>query len=276
MTPNAGTTRPQASVQSFFAGLDLGALTCKAVIVDEAGGVVAYEVMLTGARIRAVADAALHSALQQANLSRDDLQALVTTGYGRKQVDERSQAVTEITCHARGIQQLFPGVQLLLDVGGQDCKAIRLSEDGYVADFAMNDKCAAGTGRFFEVMARALEVDLEDLGPLALTAEKHLSLGHICTVFLESEVVGMLAQGEAASDVAGALCHSAAERVAILADRVGVGEPVALSGGVAKNVGFVAALCELLGTELLLPDEPQIVGALGAALIGAEQSSNSE
>ncbi len=265
-----------AAGQSLYVGLDIGSLSCEAVVLDEAGRMLAYEVRPTGARTRATAQEVLDAVLAQVGASRDALNALVATGYGRNQVPgDDVKTVTEITCHARGIRHLFPAVRLLLDVGGQDSKAIRLTDSGQVADFAMNDKCAAGTGRFFEVMARALEVDLHDLGSLALTATKRLSISHVCTVFAESEVVGMLADGQPVADIAAALCYSAAERAVTLISRVGMSEPFALSGGVAKNAGFVAALADLLGVQPLVPDEPQIVGALGAALLGLERAHGS-
>lgn len=252
-----------------YGGLDIGSQSCEAAIVDENGKLIAHSIMLTGARSRFAGEAALQATLDQTGIARGQLDALISTGYGRDQVEGRSRAVTEITCHARGMRQLLPQARLVLDVGGQDSKAIRVGNDGKVEDFAMNDKCAAGTGRFFEVMVRALEIDLDDLGPLARTATRELTLSHVCTVFAESEVVGMVARGETVADIAAALCRSAAERVLTLARRVGLEGPVALSGGVAKNEGFVAALTQLLGSEPLVPEEPQIVGALGAALIAA-------
>jgi predicted CoA-substrate-specific enzyme activase len=255
----------------YFAGVDIGSLTCDAVIIDESGKIAAYEVMPTGARSRAAAEKALAAALERLRLRKEGLAVLVSTGYGRELVESRLRAVSEITCHARGAVRLFPGTRLVLDVGGQDSKAIRLASDGRVRDFAMNDKCAAGTGRFFEVMARALEIDLDDLGPRALASKKDLSLSSVCTVFAESEVVGMVARGETVEDIAAALCAVAAEKVVALAHRVGVEGPVTVTGGVPKNVGFLRALEAQLGQKVNLPPEPQIVGALGAALIGVEE-----
>jgi predicted CoA-substrate-specific enzyme activase len=227
-------------------------------------------VVPTGARSRAAAEKTLSGALAQIALGKGDLGALVSTGYGRNVVEGRTRSVSEITCHARGALALFPGTRLVLDVGGQDSKAIRIAADGRVTDFAMNDKCAAGTGRFFEVMARALEIDLDDLGPRALASKKGLSLSSVCTVFAESEVVGMVARGETVEDIAAALCAVASEKVTALAHRVGVEAPVTVTGGVPKNVGFRRALEAHLGLKVNLPQEPQIVGALGAALIGLE------
>ncbi len=254
-----------------FAGIDIGSLTCDAVVVDDAGKLAAFEVVPTGARSRVAGEKALAAALERAKIGRDELAGLVSTGYGREMVEGRYRAVSEITCHARGALALFPGTRLVLDIGGQDSKAIRIGPDGRVRDFAMNDKCAAGTGRFFDVMARALEIDLDDLGARALRSTKPLGLSSVCTVFAESEVVGMVARGETVEDIAAALCAVAADKVVALAHRVGIENPVTVTGGVPKNVGFLRALEKQLGVKVNVPQEPQIVGALGAALIGAEQ-----
>ncbi|MBI2301025.1 MAG: 2-hydroxyglutaryl-CoA dehydratase [Armatimonadetes bacterium] len=254
----------------YYAGLDLGSLTCEAVILDANGTVLAGEVVLTGARSRAAGERALSAALATAGLRGDDLAALVCTGYGRERIETRTSAVTEITCHALGAHHLYPGTRLVLDVGGQDCKAVRLGDDGRVADFAMNDKCAAGTGRFFEVMARALEIDLDDLGPLALEATRELALSSVCTVFAESEVVSLVAHDEPVPNIAAGLCAAAAERVCGLARRVGLAEEVTLTGGGGLNVGLVRAIEQRLGRTVNVPERPQHVGALGAALMGRE------
>jgi len=271
-----------------FAGVDIGALTCDVVILDETRRVAASEIVLTGARARTATQLALNSALAKAGVSGEQLGALVATGYGREGVAGRTRSVTEITCHARGAFHLFPHTRLVLDVGGQDCKAIALDGGGRVIDFAMNDKCAAGTGRFFEMMAHALEVDLDDFGALALQASKRVRISSVCTVFAESEVVSLVAEGEPVENILAGLCRAAAERVSKLAQQVGPAAQaagllpstalgtgrsprrhVALTGGVAKNVGFRSALEELLGVKVEVPEEPQLVGALGAALLAA-------
>jgi len=253
----------------YFAGIDVGSLTCDVVILDGARRAVACDIIATGARARAAAERALNSALTKAGLQREQLGALVATGYGRERVPDRSRSVTEITCHARGAFHLFPHTQLVLDVGGQDCKAIGLDGGGRVVEFAMNDKCAAGTGRFFEMMAGALEVDLDDFGALALEAEARAPISSVCTVFAESEVISLVAEGERVENILAGLCRAAAERVYRLAQQVGLAKRITLSGGVAKNAGFRAALEELLGVKVEVPEEPQLVGALGAALLGA-------
>ena len=252
----------------FTAGIDIGSLTCDAVVIDEEGQVLASEIVPTGARIWASIERTLDAVLQKTGLEREDLAALVSTGYGRDSVECRTGSVTEISCHARGAEHLLPGTRLVLDVGGQDTKAILLDGKGAILDFAMNDKCAAGTGRFFEVMARALEIDLDDVGTLACRASKRISISSVCTVFAESEVISLVSHGESAENILAGLCWAAAERVKKLAQQVGITEPVTLTGGGARNIGLSKALEELLGVEIRIPEEPQIVGALGAALIG--------
>ncbi len=205
-----------------------------------------------------------------AGIRNDDVSGLISTGYGREQVEGRLKSITEISCHARGACFLFPKTNLILDIGGQDSKAIRVNGNGQVMDFAMNDKCAAGTGRFFEVMARALEIDLDDMGELAARSKKRLTISSMCTVFAESEVVSLVARGEHVEDIITGLCRAVAERTRALAQRVGVSPEVTMTGGVAKNLGVVRALEELLGYEFNIPEEPQIVGALGAALFARE------
>jgi predicted CoA-substrate-specific enzyme activase len=255
---------------NYFAGIDIGSLTCDAVIIDESARILSSAIVLTGARSRSAIETAYREALEAAGLNRDQVAGLVSTGYGREQVEGRLKSITEISCHARGACFLFPKTRLILDIGGQDSKAVRVGENSQVMDFAMNDKCAAGTGRFFEVMARALEIDLDDMGALAARSTHRLSISSMCTVFAESEVVSLVARGEHAEDIVAGLCRAVAERTRALAQRVGISPKVTMTGGVAKNMGVVRALEELLGHTFNIPDEPQVVGALGAALFARE------
>jgi predicted CoA-substrate-specific enzyme activase len=198
----------------------------------------------------------------------------VATGYGRYRVDGRSASVTEITCHARGITHVLPGTQVLVDIGGQDSKAMRLDPKGSVLEFAMNDKCAAGTGRFLEAMARALEVDVEDLADLDARAGGGVSLSSMCTVFAETEVVSLLADGTEVSEIARGLHRAIATRTHSLVKRAAPrldGLKVSMSGGVARNSGVVRSLGDLLGCEIGVPPEPDTIGALGAALIARQR-----
>jgi bzd-type benzoyl-CoA reductase Q subunit len=248
------------------AGVDVGSVSSQAVVMAD-GKLFAFSNMRTGSDSPESANKAMSWALEDTDLGLDDIDFTVGTGYGRVNVPFAGKAITEIACHARGANFLYgPSVRTVLDMGGQDCKAIHCDEKGKVTAFLMNDKCAAGTGRFFEVMARALEVDLDDLGGLAADATKNLSISSMCTVFAESEVVSLVARGEKVEDIVAGLCRAVAERTRALAQRVGIASEVTMTGGVAKNLGVVRALEELIGHKFNLPQEPQIVGALGAAL----------
>lgn len=179
----------------YFLGIDIGSLSCDAVLIDDDKKVVAWSVVPTGVRNLAAIDRAKAEVLDKAGILEPDIKAIISTGYGRNRVENRTSSVTEITCHARGIQEVIPGTRILIDIGGQDSKVIYMGENGKVLDFAMNDKCAAGTGRFLEAMARALEVDILDLGDLDTGARSDLVLSSMCTVFAESEVVSLIAEG---------------------------------------------------------------------------------
>lgn len=254
------------------AGLDLGSLSTKAAIVAGGGELLSFCILPTGRGGPGVAEKALEEALSRAGVKRQDLRAIVATGYGRISVPFADRRVTEITCHARGAWHLFPKVATVIDIGGQDSKVIRVGPGGKVLDFEMNEKCAAGTGRFLEVMARALEVDLEKMGELALKARQAAPISSTCTVFAESEVVSLLAEGRPLEEILKGLHYAVAERVAAMAYRLGWESPVVMSGGVAKNIGVVKSLEERLGISLYIPSEPQILGALGAALLAAEEN----
>lgn len=255
-----------------FAGIDVGSLSTDVVLLDGKGKSVGHAIVATGASTQKASGEALSRALEIAGGRAADIALTVSTGYGRDRVPFADWKVTEITCHARGARRLFPGAATVLDIGGQDSKVIRLSPNGRVVDFAMNDKCAAGTGRFLEVMARTLEMDLEQLGPRALLSRRSLSVSSMCTVFAESEVVSLIASGTAAEDIAWGVHLAIANRIAALADRVGCEAPAVMTGGVAKNPAARKALEERFGIPLLVPEEPQLAGALGAALIAREKS----
>lgn len=257
-----------------FLGLDVGSLSCDAVLVDRGGRVVAWTVLPSGARVLDTIARARREVLELAGVNAAAVAAAVATGYGRERVEGRIAAVTEITCHARGITALLAGTDVLVDIGGQDSKAIRLDHSGRVVDFAMNDKCAAGTGRFLEAMARALEVDVPDLGDLDADARTGLTLSSMCTVFAESEVVSLVASGADVAEIVAGLHRAIAARTQGLVRRVAPqldGLKVAMSGGVARNRGVVRALASALGRPVEVPDEPDTVGALGAALIARDR-----
>lgn len=257
------------------AGIDVGSLTAEVVILDQQE--ILYSVILpTGANSRAAAEKAMGKALEASGLKKEDLDFVVATGYGRISIDFADKRITEITCHGRGARFLDPAVRTVIDIGGQDSKVILMGDNGRVLDFAMNDKCAAGTGRFLEVMAQALEVELENLAELSSQAKETVSISSMCTVFAESEVVSLIARGLPREDIARGLHQAIADRTSGLVRRVGLAEPVMITGGVAKNSAVVKALNEKLKITLIVPREPQIVGALGAALLAQEETVSGE
>ncbi len=258
-----------------YLGIDIGSLSCDAVVIDDNGEILASSVVPTGARNLEAIERARESAFREANVGPDKVKAVVATGYGRDRVEGRMASVTEITCHGRGIQVLLPATDLLVDIGGQDSKVIKFDRDGIVEQFAMNDKCAAGTGRFLEAMARALEMDIDQLGIIGERAMGDLTLSSMCTVFTESEVVSLIAEGTEIPEIVNGLHRAIANRTQALVRRVVSsldGLKVSMSGGVAHNRGVVKALGSVLGCEVHVPPKPDIVGAYGAALIARERS----
>ncbi len=258
--------------RTLFAGIDIGSLSTEAILLDAEGTEAGSAIVATGASTKKACEEALSRALGEAGSAPSAIVFTVSTGYGREMVPSADLAVTEITCHARGARHLFPQARTVLDIGGQDSKVIRLTPDGKVADFAMNDKCAAGTGRFLEVMARTLEMDLEEMGPRSLLSRKTVAVSSMCTVFAESEVISLIASGTPPEDIARGIHLAIADRIAALAERVGMASPAVMTGGVAKNPGARRALEGKIGFPLLVPEEPQLAGALGAALIAREKS----
>jgi predicted CoA-substrate-specific enzyme activase len=253
------------------AGVDIGSLTAKAVILQDAD-ILGYSIMATGPDVVKVAEHSLSAALSKAGLNRDHLAAVVSTGYGRAKVPLASKSMTEITCDAKGARYLFPETRMVIDIGGQDSKVISLDQQGQVIDFAMNDKCAAGTGRFLEVMAQALELELNQLGPVSLKHKKTVVISSMCTVFAESEVISLIAEGYPKEDILNGLHQAIASRVSAMAQSLRVENVVTLGGGVAKNVGVMQALEQNLRVKVKVPAEPQIIAALGAAICAQEMA----
>jgi predicted CoA-substrate-specific enzyme activase len=253
------------------AGCDIGSLTAKAVIMED-GKVLSEAVMRVKTRPAESANEVMQMALDKAKLTMDDIGYVVGTGYGREQVPFVDQVESEISCHAKGAIQTMPSVRMIIDIGGQDAKATRMDDNGNVARYIYNDKCASGTGRFLEVMAEALEVPLEELGSLAAKSKEKLSISNQCVIFAETEVVSLVNEGKETADILNALHHSLAKRVASLARSIDVVEDVVMTGGVAKNIGVFNALSEALNIKLKSLDgaDPQIMGALGAALYAQE------
>jgi len=252
------------------AGVDIGSATSKVVLLN-GDEVVCHSLIATGAESANSARRVMDEALQRSNLSPDDIAYIVATGYGRVIVPFAQETITELTCHARGANWLFPSARTILDMGGQDCKAIRCDEEGRLENFAMNDKCAAGTGRFLELMARVLGLSLDELGEVSLEATSEVMINSTCAVFAKSEVTSLIREGKARADVLAGLHSAIAARVYNLLRGVGVEPDLVITGGIGKNVGVVRKIEERVGLKALLPEEPQIVGALGAALIARER-----
>lgn len=254
------------------AGVDIGSLTAKTVILDGNRRILAYHIVSEGIVDVEAARASLENALRSSGLTRADIGRIITTGYGRDLVRFGDRSITEISCHARGAYFLFPEVRTLIDIGGQDSKVIALDGGGLVFDFVMNDKCAAGTGRFLEVMARALRVKLEEMGDLALQSCHPAHVSSMCTVFAESEIISLAAGGCPKVDIIAGVHESVGRRMVSMVKRAGLRQRVIMAGGVAKNKGVVRVLERLFDTPILVPPEPQIVGALGAALFALEDT----
>lgn len=252
-----------------YAGIDAGSRAVKVVLIDDAAGdVVAAGIADQGTRQNAVALSLLDRVLAGAGLRRDDLDAVIATGYGRDAIDSATETVTEITCHARGVAHTSPGCMTVIDIGGQDSKLIRLRDGGRVRDFAMNDRCAAGTGRFLEVVADRLGLGLDALGAVAAAADMPSSISSMCVVFAETEITGLLAAGESEANIVAGVQAAIATRIASMAGR-GVHEPVVFTGGVAEIPGMPGALSAALQCPVTVAENPRHTGALGAALIAA-------
>ena len=256
--------------KGYFAGIDSGSTSTDVVILDREGNMLTGIILPTGAGAAIGAERALEQALEAAHLKREDIDAIVTTGYGRTAITEGDKSITEITCHARGAHYLDPTVRTVIDIGGQDSKVIRLDEDGSVVNFVMNDKCAAGTGRFLEMMARTMEMNLDEMSKAGLHYQEDITISSMCTVFAESEVVSLIAQNKPTDDIAHGLNKAVASKTASLVKRVGGEEHYMMTGGVSKNQGLVKTLEEKLGTKLVVSDQAQLCGALGAALFARD------
>ena len=255
---------------AYAAGVDVGSTQTKAIILDEEKNIVARALIDTGSNVVLAAEKAYVEALNNGGIREEEVEYVVGTGYGRYKVIFGNTQVTEISCHARGAVHMFPNTRTVLDMGGQDTKAIRVLPTGEVLDFCMNDKCSAGTGRFLGAASTALEIPLDELGPTALKAEKAVRISTTCTVFAESEVLSWLGKGKKIEDILWGVHQSIASRSIGLLRRVGVEEEVTFTGGVAKNVGMIKALEEGLGIPLNVSEDSHYMGALGAALFALD------
>ena len=262
-----------------FVGIDIGSTTTEAVLLDENKHILASAQTNTGYELDKAADNVVAVCCAEANCRREDFTFCVSTGYGRDLVAFADTQFTEIACHAKGANFYFPEARGVIDIGGQDSKAISINAAGGLVDFAMNDKCAAGTGRFLEVMARIMNLEIGEMGRLSLRSTQDVKISSICTVFAESEVISLLAKKlYDPCDIMMGIHSSVVRRVNMLVQKARLEPPIVMTGGVAKNVGVIAAFERLLGTKLLIPEDPQLIGAVGAAVLALEtyQKAHSE
>lgn len=268
----AANKKRKGDGKMYVMGIDSGSTSTNAVIMDQDRQIKAFSVVRTGAKSGVSADRVLKDVLEKAGLQREDIGWIVSTGYGRVSIEFADENVTEISCHGKGAHYFNPDVRTILDIGGQDSKGIRLNENGEVRDFVMNDKCAAGTGRFLEMIARTLEVSLDELGAIALTSQEKIEITSMCSVFAESEVISLIANNKEKADIADGVCHAIANKAFGLLRRAGMEPEFMMTGGVAKNPGVVRAVEEKIGAKLYICEEPEIVGATGAALYALEKN----
>jgi (R)-2-hydroxyacyl-CoA dehydratese activating ATPase len=250
------------------AGIDIGSITAKAALVED-GKIRGTKIIFTGYNAEAAGMKVYEELLSEAGLDPAAVSKIVSTGYGRNSVKFADKTFTEIMAHAAGAHFLNPAIRTVIDIGGQDSKAVALDEKGKVRNFVMNDKCAAGTGRFLEVMARALEVNLDEFGAMSLTSSMPAKISSLCTVFAESEVISLIARGEKRPEIIAGIHESIAARVSSMLARIGVTEPVMITGGVARNSGVVDALARKLGVKIAVSPYAQVNGAIGAAVLAS-------
>ena len=251
-------------------GLDIGSTATKGVIIENGVKVVATAIISSGTGTTGPARV-LNELFGQLNISRKDIDKLVVTGYGRMKYADADKQISELSCHTKGVTFLVPNAKTIIDIGGQDAKALKLNEKGQLVNFVMNDKCAAGTGRFLDVMAKTLEVKVSDLGDLSAKATKEIPISSTCTVFAESEVISHLSNEVSIENIIAGIHASVAKRVSSLAKRVGIEESVVMVGGVAKNSGVTTAMEEAIGFKIIVPKLAQLTGALGAALYAFDE-----
>jgi predicted CoA-substrate-specific enzyme activase len=254
------------------AGVDVGSTQTKAIILNENAEIMARGIVNTGANVVKAAEKAFNEARKSAKLEEWDVAYTVGTGYGRYKVLFGDTQITEISCHARGANFLFPKTQTILDIGGQDTKGIRINEKGEVVDFCMNDKCAAGTGRFLEAAAEVMGISLDELGEVSLRSTSALRITNVCTVFVETEIMNHLSRGRKGEDILAGVHQSIAARSVSLIRRVGISPEITFTGGVSRNKGMVQALQERFGTSINVSDDSQFIGALGAALFALDRA----
>ncbi len=256
---------------AYAAGVDVGSTQTKAVVIDEHRNIVGRSLIDTGANVVKAAESSFAAALVQGGIDEEEVEYVIGTGYGRYRVTFGNSQITEISCHGRGAVHLFPATRTVVDMGGQDTKAISVNAEGEIIDFCMNDKCAAGTGRFLGAAAAALDIPIDQLGPVSLQSRKPIKITTTCTVFAESEVLAWLGKGKKIEDILWGVHKSIASRSAGLMRRVGIDSEITFSGGVSRNMGMVKALEERLEQPLNISEECHFMGALGAALFALDR-----
>src|SRR5512146_1835298 len=256
---------------AFSAGVDVGSTQTKAIILNEQRAIVSRALIDTGANVVLAAENAYVAALRDGNIREEEVEYVVGTGYGRYKVTFGDTQITEISCHGRGAVHMFPQTRTVVDMGGQDTKAIRVSATGEIVDFCMNDKCAAGTGRFLGAASAALDIPLSELGEVAMRAERAVKISTTCTVFAESEVLSWLGKGKKIEDILLGVHESIAARSIGLLRRVGIEEQVTVTGGVTRNQAMVETLNKRLGLRVNVSEESHYIGALGAALFALDR-----
>ena len=252
-------------------GIDVGSTTSKCIILKDGQEIISKSLVFVGAGTSGP-ERAIKEVLDNCGMKKEDMSFILATGYGRNSLDIADDQMSELSCHAKGAYYLFPEVHTVIDIGGQDMKVLQI-DNGVMVNFQMNDKCAAGTGRFLDVMSRVLEVDVSQLGTVGATSTKRVAISSTCTVFAESEVISQLAQGSEVCDIINGVHHSIAARMSGLARRVGIRDQVVMTGGVAQNIGVIAALEEELGHKVYTSPLAQYAGALGAALFAWQKAN---
>ena len=254
----------------YVAGIDVGAAFTKVALLKGAN-ILATHILPSGGHYQATAEKAMAETLSMASLSLDDIDYVVATGYGASKVPFAGRQVTDVSCQARGIYHLFPAARTIIDIGGQSSKVIKVDDKGGVVNFVVSEKCAAGSGRFLQVIARVLGIEFNEIGPLSFKAQKSVEFSTSCAVFAESEAISRIAEGAPKEEILAGVHKAMAAKISSLVNRLGMESYCALTGGGAKDAGLVKSVAEALGVEVLVPAEPQTTAAIGAALLAAEQ-----
>lgn len=257
--------------QEYYAGVDMGSAFIKAVLINQKQ-IMAYEILSSGGHYKETAGKALDQALSRARVSLGKLSGIVVTGIGAESAPFQARQFSDISCQAAGCRSLFPSAGIVIDIGGQFTRAIQLTPQGRVANFLMSEKCATGSGRFLQVIARILRINVEDIGPLSLRSKKPVEFSTNCAVFAESETISRIAEGAQMEDILAGVHRALAAKAAVLVKRLGMEQDVVLTGGGGEDIGLVAAVSEALEVDVLVPEQPRLTAALGAAILAKEEN----